>query len=136
MGVPFTPDLLEYTPLPAAMVDKWQQAIQQKQQQPGPPPPQVISAMANMKRADAAAMKVQVDAQKNAAQTQQTQQQMRQDAFMAPLEMQARMAEVENDRQEQMIRRLEAVAQLLTAQASARTAAIDSLGLTPDGMAY
>lgn len=135
MGLPFTPDLLEYTPLPSAMVDKWQQAIQQRQQQmaqqPSPPPPQVISAMANMKRADAAAMKVQVDAQAKAAQAQQAQQQMQQDAYLAPMEFQTKAQELDNDRQEQEIRRMEAMANLLTAQANARRAAMESLGLAP-----
>lgn len=32
MGVPFAPELLDYTPLPAAMVEKWKQVLQQRPQ--------------------------------------------------------------------------------------------------------
>lgn len=34
MGVPFAPELLDYTPLPAAMVEKWKQVLQQGQMDP------------------------------------------------------------------------------------------------------
>lgn len=133
MGVPFTPDLLEFTPLPTAMVDKWQQAIQQKmaqaQQNPGPPPPQVISAMANMKRADAAVMTAQTNAQKTMADAQQAQQQAAQDAYLAPMEFQARAEEISIQRQEQRIRQLEAMVSMLTAQTEARQAQMQALGI-------
>lgn len=151
MGVPFVPDLLEFTPLPSAMVDKWQQAIQQKmaqqQQNPGPPPPQMLSAMANMKRADAAVMaaqskaqkdqidaqhsgmKMQFDARQAAMQAQQSQQQAAQDAYAAPYEMQVRMRELAVQEQELRTREMEAQASIITAQANARMKAMQSLGL-------
>jgi hypothetical protein len=53
MGAPFTPDLLDYMPLPTAMVAKWKQNIQQKMQQPPPPDPHMVSAQASMVSAQA-----------------------------------------------------------------------------------
>jgi hypothetical protein len=63
MGVPFTADLLEYTPLPTAMVDKWQEQIQKQQQQPKQPSPQEVTAQANMIKAQTGAQQAQSDAQ-------------------------------------------------------------------------
>lgn len=63
MGVPFGPDLLEYTPLPAAMVDKWRQMLEQQAQQPKQPSPQEITAQANLIKAQSGAQKAQMDAQ-------------------------------------------------------------------------
>lgn len=40
MGVPFTPELLDFSPLPTAMVEKWKQAMQQ-----GAPNPQAMQQM-------------------------------------------------------------------------------------------
>lgn len=58
MGVQFAPELLEYTPLPAAMVQKWTQAMQQ----PKPPGPAEVTAQANLIKAQAGAQKAQSDA--------------------------------------------------------------------------
>lgn len=63
MGVPFGPQLLEYTPLPAAMVQKWQQQMQQAAQQPKQPSPQEITAQANLIKAQSGAQQAQMDAQ-------------------------------------------------------------------------
>lgn len=63
MGVPFGPQLLEYTPLPAAMVEKWKQMMEQQAQQPKQPSPQDITAQANLIKAQASAQKAQSDAQ-------------------------------------------------------------------------
>jgi hypothetical protein len=125
-GVPFTPDLLEYTPLPAAMVEKWQNAIKQReaqmQQNPPPPPPQMISAMASMKKADAAVMQAQGTMQKD-----------QREAQMAPLEQQLELRKLEVQERELQVRELEAIASAVSAQASARLKSMQSLGLNnPD----
>ncbi len=36
MGIPIPPDVLDYVPLPATLVEKWKQYLQQRSQQPGP----------------------------------------------------------------------------------------------------
>jgi hypothetical protein len=121
-GVPFGSDLLEYTPLPAAMVEKWKQFLKQREEQakqnPGPPPPQMISAMASMKKADASVMQAQAGMQKDQAELQ-----------MQPLEMQLRMRELAVQEQELRTREMEAQASIITAQANARSAQMESLGL-------
>lgn len=62
LGVPFSADLLEYSPLPAAMVEKWKQ-LQQQQEQNKPPDPQMLTAQANLVKAQSGAQKAQADAQ-------------------------------------------------------------------------
>ncbi len=121
-GIPFGPDLLEYTPLPAAMVEKWKQEIQkrqmQAQQNPPPPPPQMISAMASMKKADASVMQAQAGMQKD-----------QQEAQFAPIEAQLRMRELALQERELEVREREAMATIITSQANARAAQMESLGL-------
>jgi hypothetical protein len=146
-GVPFSADLLEYTPLPAAMVEKWRQQIKQREDQakqnPPPPPPQVISAMANMKRADAAMMAVQGKGQSDQIKAQGDQMkmagqqaQMQREAQMQPYEQQLAMQELALQAREQElqareldVREREAMASIITAQANARSASMESLGL-------
>ena len=146
-GVPFSADLLEYTPLPSAMVAKWKEQIEQQKlaakQNPPPPPPQMISAQANMKRADAAMLAVQgkvqgdqIKAQSDHMKMQGQQMEMAHNAQMLPFEQQLSMQELQLQAREQAlqerelsVRELEAQATIITAQANARTAAIDSLGL-------
>jgi hypothetical protein len=62
-GVPFGPELLEYLPLPNAMVEKWKQRIDQQQQQPKQPDPQMLIAQAKVQQAQAGAQKAGADAQ-------------------------------------------------------------------------
>jgi hypothetical protein len=76
MGVPFSPQLLEYTPLPAAMVQKWLEQMQQAQQQPKQPSPQEITAQANLIKAQAGAQKAQMDAQQAQAEIPIQQQEL------------------------------------------------------------
>lgn len=139
-GVPFGPDLLEYTPLPAAMVEKWKEQMKQREEQakqnPPPPPPQMISAMANMKRADAAMMAVQgkgqsdqIKAQGDQMKMQGQQMEMAQEAQMQPIEMQLRLRELALQEQELRTREMEARASIITATANARSAQMESLGL-------
>jgi hypothetical protein len=145
-GVPFSADLLEYTPLPAAMVQKWKDEIkrrEQPQQNPPPPPPQMISAQANMKRADAAMLAVQGKAQGDQIKAQSDQMkmagqqmEMQREAQMQPFEQQMSMQELQLQAREQAlsarelaVREQEALASLITAQANARSAAMESLGL-------
>ena len=61
-GIPFQPELLEYLPLPSAMVEKWKQKLSEPKQ-PAPPSPQEVSAQANMVKAQAAMAQVQQDGQ-------------------------------------------------------------------------
>lgn len=63
MGVPFGPQLLEYTPLPSAMVEKWKQMMEQQAAQPKQPTPQELTAQANLIKAQSGAQKDQADAQ-------------------------------------------------------------------------
>jgi hypothetical protein len=121
-GVPFTQDLLEYTPLPAAMVEKWKNEIKKRQEaaqkNPPPPAPQMISAMASMKKADASVMQAQANAQKDQAELQ-----------LQPMEIQLRMRELEVQEQELQIRGMEAQASALKAQADIARANSERLGL-------
>jgi hypothetical protein len=139
-GVPFSADLLEYTPLPAAMVEKWRTMIKQKEEaakkNPPPPPPQHISAMANMKRADAAMMAVQGKGQSEQIKAQGDQMkmvgqvaQMNQEAQLQPFEQAMAMRELALQDRELQVRELEARASIITAQANARAASMESLGL-------
>lgn len=138
-GVPFSADLLEYTPLPAAMVEKWKQQIKQREeaakQNPSPPPPQVISAMANMKRADAAMMAVQGKGQSDQMKAQGDQMKMAQEAQMQPFEqelkareLQLQARELDIQEREQAVRAMEAQASTIQAVANSRTAQMESLG--------
>lgn len=138
-GVPFGPDLLEYTPLPAAMVEKWKEQIKQReaqaQQNPPPPPPQMISAQANMKRADAALMAVQQKSQGEQIKAQGEMAKMSQAQQMQPFEQQLAMQEIQLKLREQElqareleVRDREAQASIITASANARTAQSESLG--------
>lgn len=72
LGVPFGPELLEYTPLPAAMVEKWKQLMAQ----PKPPGPQEITAQANLIKAQSGAQKAQADAQQAQAEIPIQQQEL------------------------------------------------------------
>ena len=62
LGVPFSADLLEYSPLPSAMVEKWK-ALQEQAQQNKQPDPQMLTAQANLVKAQSGAQKAQADAQ-------------------------------------------------------------------------
>lgn len=138
-GIPFGEDLLEYTPLPAAMVAKWKQLKQQREQQakqnPPPPPPQVISAMANMKRADAAMIAVRGKSQGDQIKAQGDQMRMAQDAQAQPFEqelqareLQLRARELDIQEREQAVRALEAQADMIKGVAQSRQAQSESLG--------
>lgn len=138
-GVPFSADLLEYTPLPAAMVEKWRQQIKQREEQakqnPPPPPPQMISAQANMKRADAAMMAVQGKAQGDQMKMQGDRMKMMQDMQAQPFEqelqareLQLQARELDIQEREQAVRAMEAQAQTIQAVANSRTAQMESLG--------
>lgn len=72
LGVPFSADLLEYTPLPAAMVEKWKQMMAQPKQ----PGPQEITAQANLIKAQSGAQKAQADAQQAQAEIPIKQQEL------------------------------------------------------------
>ena len=45
MGMPLTPDMMDYLPLPASLIGKWKQTVQQRQQQGPPPNPAMVKAM-------------------------------------------------------------------------------------------
>ena len=45
MGMPLTPDMMDYLPLPASLVSKWKQEVQQRKQQGPPPNPAMVKAM-------------------------------------------------------------------------------------------
>ena len=138
-GVPFSADLLEYTPLPAAMVEKWRQQIKQREEQakqnPPPPPPQMITAMANKTRADAAMMAVQGKGQSDQMKAQSDQMKMAQDMQTQPFEqelqareLQLQARELDIQEREQAVRAMEAQAQAIQAVANSRTAQMESLG--------
>lgn len=138
-GVPFGPDLLEYTPLPAAMVEKWKEQIKQREaqakQNPPPPPPQMLSAMANMKRADAAMLAVQGKGQSDQMKMQGDQMKMAQEAQMQPFEqelqareLQLQARELDIQEREQAVRAMEAQASTIQAVAQSRAAQMESLG--------
>lgn len=98
LGVPFAPELLEYTPLPAAMVDKWQQLIEQQQQQPKQPSPQEITAQANMIKAQSGADK------------------SRSDAMLAQAELPIKQQEIQVRGLEAQVSKLQAIVEYLVAQ--------------------
>lgn len=113
MGVPFPPQLLEHLPLPAAMVDKWKQAMEERAKQPPPPNPQLIAAQANMMKAQGAMQKNQLDAQ------------------IAQAEQPIKMQELDVRRIEAQVDQLKAIAEMLMAQQQA--AALQSGAVIPAG---
>jgi hypothetical protein len=138
-GVPFGPDLLEYTPLPAAMVQKWKDMIQQREEQakqnPPPPPPQMISAQANMIRANASMVTAQGKTQGDQMKAQGDAMKMQQDAQLQPFEqemkareLQLQARELDIQEREQQVRAMEAQASTIQAVAQSRTAQMESLG--------
>jgi hypothetical protein len=110
MGVPFPPQLLEYMPLPVAMVDKWKEALQQKAQQPPPPNPQLIAAQANMLKAQSGAQQAQMDAQ------------------LAQAELPIKMQELGVRKLEADVSRLQAIVELLMAQQNLPAGAVNQSG--------
>jgi hypothetical protein len=143
-GVPFGPELLEYTPLPAAMVQKWKESIEQRKQEqmknPPPPPPQMISAQANMKRADAAMISAtgkaqgdQLKARSDEMKMQGQQMEMMRSAQTQPFEQELQMRELALQERELRVSELEAISSLISAQADARAKSIESLGLRNPG---
>jgi hypothetical protein len=119
MGAPFTPDLLEYMPIPAAMAEKWKAAIQQKQQQPPQPDPNVIKANASMLGAQANMVKAQA-----AAQPQHAQQ-----PPMDPAAWALAQGQQQIDAQELAVRMREAGAEEFKAAAELESAHTKALGL-------
>lgn len=113
MGVPFPPELLTYMPLPAAMVDKWKQAMEEKAKQPPPPNPQMIAAQANMMKAQGAMQKNQLDAQ------------------VAQAEQPIKMQELDVRRIEAQVDQLKAVVEMMLAQQQA--ANLQSGAVIPNG---
>jgi hypothetical protein len=128
MGAPFTPDLLDYMPIPAAMVEKWKKGIQDKMQQPPPPQPQMVSAMASMKSADANMLRAQA-----AAHTAQAGNQPPQPPQMDPMEAMLKQGELEMQGRELQVRGIEANAEVYKASASVEAAHAQALGLGPNG---
>lgn len=98
LGIPFSPELLEYTPLPAAMVDKWRQVMEQQSQQPKQPSPQEITAQANM-------IKAQSGAEKS-----------RTDAMLAQAELPIKQQEIQVRGLEAQVSKLQAIVDYLVAQ--------------------
>jgi hypothetical protein len=96
-GIPFQPELLEYLPLPSAMVEKWKQKLSEPKQ-PAPPSPQEISAQANMVKAQAAMQQVQQDGQ------------------IAQAEMPIKMQELDVRRMEAQVAHLQAMVEGMLAQ--------------------
>jgi hypothetical protein len=117
MGAPFTPDLLDYLPLPAAMIEKWKAGIQQKMQQPQPPPPQMISAQASMKNADANMLRAQSQAQTAIRGNQKD-----------PMEIMLQQGEQRLQAQELGVREMEANADMFKAAAGVEQAHAQALG--------
>jgi hypothetical protein len=97
MGVQFAPELLEYLPLPAAMVEKWKQQMSQPKPPP-PPDPRLVAAQASMMSAQAKAQQVQQDGQ------------------IAQAEMPIRMEELNVRRMEAQVNQLQAMVEGLIAQ--------------------
>jgi hypothetical protein len=96
-GIPFQPELLEYLPLPSAMVEKWKQKLREPKQ-PAPPSPQEVSAHANMVKAQAAMAQVQQDGQ------------------IAQAEMPIKMQELDVRRLEAQVAQLQAMVEGMIAQ--------------------
>lgn len=113
MGVPFGPQLMEYLPLPTAMVAKWQEMMNQQAQQPKQPSPQEIQAQANLIKAQSGAQKDQADAQLAMAEIPVKQQ-----------ELQVRQLEAQVDQLKAMVEGM--IAQLQMAQLNA--AAVPQIG--------
>lgn len=97
MGVQFAPELLEYLPLPSAMVEKWKQQMQAPKPPP-PPDPRLLTAQASMMSAQAKAQQVQQDGQ------------------IAQAEMPIRMEELNVRRMEAQVNQLQAMVDGLIAQ--------------------
>lgn len=112
MGVPFGPELLDYMPLPAGMVEKWKKAMEQRKQEAAnqPPPPQALAAQANLVKAQASAQKDQAEAQ------------------LAPFEQQLKAQELRIQEAELAVREAEAQAEMLRAQADIERAQVEALG--------
>jgi hypothetical protein len=96
-GIPFQPELLEYLPLPSAMVEKWKQKLSEPKP-PAPPSPQEVSAQANMVKAQAAMAQVQQDGQ------------------IAQAEMPIKMQELDVRRLEAQVAQLQAMVEGMIAQ--------------------
>lgn len=121
--IPFGPDLLDFLPLPAAMVEKWKQQIKQQQSQPKPPDPQMMLAQAKLMAAQSGAQKVASDAQQSQMEMMLEQQQM-------PL----KMGDLQVQRQELDVRRIEAQVAQLQAIVEGLTAQLQLQQLSGQGV--
>lgn len=63
LQVPIGAELLDFLPLPAAMVEKWKEIIKQAASKEKPPDPAMLTAQANLMKAQSGAQKAQVDGQ-------------------------------------------------------------------------
>ena len=114
MGVPFSADLLEYTPLPAAMVDKWKETIQQQQQ--AAQPQQQMQQQMQLRDATARIAKTEAEAARAGAQAQ------------------AATAELPIKAEELNVRRLEAQVAQLQAMVEAMLAQQQLAGMSAVGV--
>ena len=122
-GIPVIGEVLDYTPLPASLVSKWKQAIQQKASQPPPKPPEVQKAE----------MQIAADVQKTQAKLAFDKWKAEQDA---QLEMfKANLAATTKAQTEQLYAAINEQSQIINAQANAAKSQAEALKARIEGLA-
>jgi Phage P22-like portal protein len=138
LGMPVPPDVLDYSPLPTGLAQKWKQMILQQQQQPNPQQAlaqsQLAIAQAQVESAKARAQGDQAKAQAGMAQAQATGQQAQADMAHAQvsaahvgIEQQATQADIEAKRAAAMMNVAKAKATLASIPTEQLEAIIRSL---------
>lgn len=134
MGVPFGPELLEYTPLPTAMVEKWRAQMEQAKQQPKPPDPNQIKAQATVTSAQASMLNAQahmVTAQAHQTNAQGNQMKNAADAQNSPMQTYLDQQKLAVDARKADADNIAAEADRIHAMAAYDQAQASRLGLTP-----
>lgn len=122
-GIPVPPSIIDYTPLPQALVNDWKKFIAQKQSQPPPPHPDVQKAQ----------MQIQADMQKAQMKDQFERWRIQQEAALKQYEITTK-AQVDAQA-EQLRAAIDEQSQIINAQANESKAASDAIRVRLDGLA-